>query len=239
MLKNLFKNKKSLQHTTDIHSHLIPFIDDGCQALDQSIMIITKLEEIGFKKIITTPHIMSHRFPNTKEKILKSYDILKNELVRKNINIDLGIGAEYYYDEHFVDLIKKDELLSFGDNYVLFEFSYNIKPFALRETMIMLRMAGYRPILAHPERYKYFTSEEDYLNLKDIGMSFQINSISTQGFYGKKVQKSVQTIIDLGLVDFIGSDIHSEKYLDSFVKSLQNKTYSKVMSKNNIKNDSL
>jgi len=239
MFTKLFNKEILLHHTTDLHSHLIPAIDDGSQTLEQSIKIIEKLEEIGFKKIITTPHIMSHRFPNTKEKIIKNHSILKNELIRRNININLDIGAEYYYDEHFVDLIKKDELLSFGDNYILFEFSYHIKPFALRETMLMLREAGYKPILAHPERYKYLSTKEDYLSLKKIGMFFQINNISTQGFYGKSVQKSVQIIIDLGLVDFIGSDIHSEKYLDSFIKSLQNKTYTKVMIKNNIKNDYL
>jgi len=194
---------------------------------------------LGFKKIITTPHIMSHRFPNTKETIMQAYAFLKARLEQENMVFNVEVAAEYYYDEHFLELIDKKELMCFGDNYILFELSYTVKPFVLEQTVSKLLKAGYKPILAHPERYTYYHSEEDYRRLKEMGLLFQINIISTQNFYGKKVKKSVEKIIDLGLVDFIGSDTHSQKYLDTFSASLKSKIYSQIMQKNSIRNDYL
>jgi tyrosine-protein phosphatase YwqE len=238
MFGRLF-NKFKLSHTTDIHSHLIPAIDDGSKSLEQSIQMIRYLYDMGFKKIITTPHIMSHRFLNDKKTILDGYDILKQELIEQDINIDIEVAAEYYYDDHFLDLIKKDEIMSFGDKYILFELSYHNKPLGLEQTVHQLLKLGYKPVLAHPERYTYYTKDEDYLNLKEMGLLFQINAISTQGFYGKAVQKAVQRVINLGIVDFIGSDIHSMRYLEAFQKSLKSKIYTQIITNNQIKNDYL
>lgn len=238
-LKPFSKKEKVTLHKTDLHSHLIPSIDDGTKSLEESIDIILQLQKLGFKKIITTPHIMSHRFKNTRKTVSYGYLELKNELARLDIDIDLQVAAEYYYDEYFLDLIDKDEILTFGDNYVLFELSYTVKPFMIEQTVDKLLRKGYKPVLAHPERYSYYSSEQDYRMLKEQGLFFQINTISMEGFYGKKVKKAVENIIDLGFVDFIGSDIHSQRYLDSFSNSIKSKMYSKLMSKNQIKNDYL
>ena len=232
-------NNKTLLHTTDLHSHLIPNIDDGTDSFEESVSIIKQLKEHGFRKIIITPHIMSHRFPNTSEKIQKVNYTLLHELKKMNIDIEVEVAAEYYYDEHFLKLIEKRELMTFGDNYILFELSYTVKPFMLEQTVAKLLEAGYKPILAHPERYRYYNTDAHYNNLKEMGLSFQINAISTEGFYGKKVKKTVEKIIDLGIVDFLGSDIHSQNYLDTFEKSLKNKIYKNIFKKNNIKNDYL
>jgi len=228
-----------LNHTIDLHSHLIPNIDDGLSDLEESIAIIKQLKIIGFNKIITTPHIMSHRFPNTKETINAGYELIKKELIKRKIDIEIEFAAEYYYDEYFVDLINKKELLTFGDNYVLFEFSYTSKPFMLQETVHQILEAGYKPILAHPERYTYYDKESDYTALKAMGLNLQINLNSTQGFYGKKVKKAVDKIVNLGIVDFIGSDIHSQRYMDSYYKSLQCNYYLEIFKKNKIKNNYL
>ena len=231
--------KIDLLHTTDLHSHLIPAIDDGVKNLRQSISIIRELKDIGFKKIITTPHIMRHRFPNSRDAILYRYEILKKELIKYNINVDLQVASEYYYDEHFLDLINKKELLTFGDNYVLFEFSFHVKPIGISQVVTRILELGYKPILAHPERYFFFNDINDYYALKDLGLLFQINLVSLDGFYGKKAKKSLEEIISAGLVDFVGSDIHSEKYVDAFSKTLKSKSYSKIFEKNYIKNDFL
>ncbi|SFV75489.1 Capsular polysaccharide synthesis enzyme Cap8C; Manganese-dependent protein-tyrosine phosphatase [hydrothermal vent metagenome] len=243
MFKKIFhKIKPSYNisyHTTDIHSHLIPSIDDGLKTLTTSIEIIKRFQDFGFKKIITTPHIKIDKFPNTQDIIYKNYELLQNELQKQNINIKLKVAAEYYYDEYFVELIHKKEILTFGNNYILFEFSNRYKPFQLEMTLSKLLEAGYKPVLAHPERYYYYHTEEHYKKLKDLGLLFQINAISTQGFYGKKVEKNINKIIDLGLVDFIGSDIHNQQYMDIFIKTLQSKNYLKILKKNNIQNDYL
>lgn len=228
-----------LQHTIDLHSHLIPNIDDGLSSLEESIAIINQLKVIGFKKIITTPHIMSHRYPNTKDTINPGYQLIKKELIKRKIDIEIEFAAEYYYDEYFLELINKKELLTFGDNYVLFELSYSSKPFMLKETVAKIIEAGYKPILAHPERYMYYSDESDYKVLKAMGLNLQININSTQGFYGKKVKKSVEKIVNLGIVDFVGSDLHSQRYMDAFYKSLQCEYYSEIFKKNEIKNNYL
>ena len=241
-LFNSFKpsaNMPDLLHTTDLHSHLIPGIDDGSSSLEQSIDLLKSIKSLGFKKIITTPHIMSHRFPNTKQNILEGYNLLKDELKAQNIDIQLEVGAVYYYDEHFLELIKKDELLTFGDNYILFELSYHNKPFGLEQTVHTLLSAGYKPIIAHPERYTYYTHESDYRQLKDMGLLFQINAISTVGFYGKNIQKTAEKLIKLGLVSFVGSDIHSQKYALAFEKALKSKIYNQIFTNNQIINDYL
>jgi protein-tyrosine phosphatase len=233
------EKKKLVYHTVDVHSHLLPNLDDGVQSLEESVEIITRLVSLGFKKIVTTPHVMKHRFPNARENIYSAYLLLQKTLSHRKVHVELEVAAEYYYDEHFLDLINKNELLTFGDNYVLFELSYKVKPFMLEQTIAKLIDKGYKPVLAHPERYGYYNKQEHYETLKDMGLYFQINMNSTQGFYGSKVQKAVEKIIDLGVVDFIGSDIHSHKYTDSFVKSLKGKIYSQIFAKNQIKNDML
>jgi len=247
MLNKLYKkivssSKQStseLLHTTDLHSHLLPAIDDGSQNMEQSIELLKKFEKLGFKKLITTPHIMSHRFPNKRKTIYENYNLLIDEMKKEKVNIELQVAAEYYYDEYFVKLIENKKLLTFGDNYILFEFSYHNKPFALEQTIYNLLKEGYKPVLAHPERYTFYTTKEDYQRLKDLGLFFQINLISTQGFYGKSVKKSVDIIIQNAMVDFIGSDVHNQKYVDSFSLSLKSKIYSKIMKTNQIKNSLL
>ena len=241
IFSSLFKNssKKNLPEnlSIDLHSHLIPGIDDGVKTLEESIEIISKLKELGFNKIITTPHIMSHRFPNTKEIILNGLEIVRRELKNQNIDIELEAAAEYYFDENFFNLIEKNDLLTFGDNYILFELSYINKPFGLEQTIFKLLSKGYKPILAHPERYSFFSSDfSKYDKLKNTGVRFQLNLNSTVGFYGKKPKKAAKYLVDNGLVDFVGSDIHSKRYLDSFSKAVYTKETHELFEKNKIKN---
>ena len=233
------KEQHALLHTTDLHSHLIPNIDDGVKSMQESVEILRQLESLGFKKVITTPHTMSHRFPNTQEIIHAGYKSLQERLQKEDIKITLEVASEYYYDENFLELIAKNELLSFGERHILFELSYNIKPIMLEQTVQQLLNAGYKPILAHPERYNYYSTPEHYLHLKEMGLLFQINAVSMQNFYGKKVKNAVEQIIKMGLVDFIGSDIHSQKYVDAYIQCIQSKAYAKIFENNSIKNDYL
>jgi len=240
IFKTLKKNDFNLNdfYSCDIHSHLIPNIDDGVKTLEDSIEIISSMKELGYKKLITTPHIMSHRFPNTKETILSGLKDVKNELIKRNIDIQIEAAAEYYYDEHFFAEIRNKNLLTFGDNYVLFEFSYTTKPFGLEQIIYELLDAGYKPILAHPERYSYFSSNPNkYNELKDMGLYFQINLNSLNNFYGKKPLKAAEYLVDNRLVDFVGSDIHSKRYFDSLKKFTQSSKFKEVFEKNQIKND--
>jgi len=240
-LANIFKPSSSNQilHSTDLHSHLIPGIDDGVGSFDESIEIIKQLQDLGFQKIITTPHIMHHRFANRQENIRTVFQQLKDEMKKHNLDISIEVAAEYYYDEYFLELIDKKELMSFGDKHILFELSYSLKPFMLEQAVAKLLSAGYRPILAHPERYIYYKTLEDYERVKDMGLLFQINAISLGGFYGKSVKRSAELLVEANMVDFIGSDIHSQKYLEAFSKVLQSSAYKRCFELNSIKNDTL
>lgn len=245
MLSKLFKSLSKKQnlplnyfYTTDIHSHLIPDIDDGVKTLEESISIIRNLKELGYQKLITTPHIMSHRFPNTKETILSGLEKVKMELKKQNIDIIIEAAAEYYYDEYFIELIRKKDLLTFGDNHILFELSYTANPFGLEQVVYELLNYGYKPILAHPERYTYYSqSLEKYHNLKDLGLLFQINLNSLNKFYGKNPKIAAEYLVENSLVDFVGSDIHSLKYFDSLNDYIQMGKLEEVFEKNQIKNN--
>lgn len=248
MIKSLFglgKNKKYKTsildyYQTDLHSHLIPGIDDGVKTLEESICIIRRFKELGYKKIITTPHIMAHRFPNTKETILDGLDEVKKELQNQNIEIEIEAAAEYYYDENFFNLIENEDLLTFGENYVLFELSYTQKPFGLEQTVFNLLSKGYKPILAHPERYSYYSSNlKKFEDLRDRGLRLQLNLNSLIGFYGKKPQKSAHYLVDNGLIDFVGSDTHAINYIDSFSQAIYTKVAHDIFEKNKIRNNSL
>lgn len=241
MFSKLFGIKSNtdfdLQYTTDLHSHLIPGIDDGVKTLEESIEIISKMKDLGFKKIITTPHIMSHRFPNTKEIILSKAKKVRKELKKRNIDIDFKAAAEYYFDEYFLEQIEKNDLLTFNDNYILFELSYTLKPLGLEPTIQNLIERGYKPILAHPERYSFLYSDySKYDKLKSTGVKFQINLNSLIGFYGRNPKKAAKYLVDNAFVDFVGSDIHAMNYFDSFKKAIMSSETSDTFKKNNILN---
>ena len=243
MLSKLFKNfmKKDFKledfYTTDIHSHLIPAIDDGVKSLEESIEIIKNMKSLGYKKIISTPHIMSHKYPNNKDNIKEGCELVKNELIKQNIDIEFDVAAEYYFDEYFIEKIREKDLLTLGDNYVLFELSYTSTPFGLEQVVFELLQNGYKPILAHPERYTYYSNSlEKYNSLKDLGLHFQINLNSLHKFYGMKPKIAAEYLVNNGLVDFVGSDIHSMRYFDSLKSFMQIGKLNEVFEKNQIKN---
>lgn len=239
IINSVFNNDTKKEITTDLHSHLIPEIDDGVNTLVESMIVIRKMKEIGFEKLITTPHIMSHRFPNSSDTIKRGFEKVQEEVINKSIDIKLDFAAEYYLDEHFLELIKQKDILSFGkENYVLFELSYTVPPLNLDTILFELQSAGYTPILAHPERYIYYTKNIDKLKeLKDRGVLLQINTNSIGAFYGKKVKSAVDEIIKEKMVDFAGSDAHGKKYVDLLENiTFKSKTYSNMLKTNNIKN---
>ena len=234
-----FKNKKNLIYT-DMHSHLIPAIDDGAKDLERSVELILALKAMNYKKIITTPHI-SDMFPNSSEQIKEGYGVLKNELLKRDIDIDIEIGAEYYADESFEKLLRKKDILSFGEkNYLLFELSYFSYPRDLESLIYDIKLAGYTPVLAHPERYTYFHhSLEEYYSLKNMGVLFQINLVSIVNYYSSDITKVVKELIVNGLVDFIGTDMHHRGYTKAIHSSFSSSLYSKIFKYNTILNDTL
>lgn len=241
-ISNLFNTNKSKTdyYHVDIHSHLVPAIDDGSKSMQESIDIIKEFKKLGFKKLITTPHIMQHRFPNTSKIILSGVTEVQNELVKQGIDIQLEVACEYYLDEHFMQLLEKRDILTFGDNYLLFELSYAMKPANLLALIYEIEVAGYQPILAHPERYLYLHDNFTlYEQLKERGVLFQVNLNSFSGYYSKAVQKTAMKILENGWIDFIGSDTHKLSHLEHFSKNYKGKIIEKIFEKNSIRNNQL
>ena len=223
----------------DIHSHLLPGIDDGVKTLKESIEVIKRFKFLGYHKLITTPHIFSEFYPNTAEIIQEKLYIVKNQLEKENINITLEASAEYYLDMGFLKLIEDDELLPFMGNYILFETPCNSRLMILDVAIESIIRKGYIPTLAHPERYHYLYSDnlELYKQLKRMGVLFQINLKSLQS-NSKNIKKTALKLIKAGLVDFIGSDAHRMRDIITLEKVLKSKEYQTIIRNNKLSNNS-
>lgn len=234
-LLDLFKNKKieplSLDWMgVDMHSHLIPGIDDGSKTLDESVALIKRLKNFGLRKLITTPHVMTEFYKNTPEIISEGLEKLQSALIKEGIDIEIEAAAEYYLDEVFMEKINSGEpLLTFGNNYILVETGFINKPRMLQETLFALETKGYKPIFAHPERYLYLHQDDELLDsLIDKDVTFQINLLSLTGYYSKPVKTLAEKLIDRNAVKFVGTDCHNHRYLDSLEDLPASKYYEKL-----------
>ena len=214
----------------DMHSHLIPGIDDGSKSMQESLDLISRLSGFGLRKLITTPHIMSEYYKNTPEIIRMGLEDLRKSVKAAGINIEIEAAAEYYLDEIFLEKVKDgDEILTFGDNYILVETGFINRPQMLLETLFQLEMSGYKPIFAHPERYQYLLGDKQLLeDLVDRSLLFQVNLLSLTGFYSKPVKDFAETLLERGLVRLFGTDCHNPRYLDMLESLPKSKNYQKI-----------
>ncbi len=233
LLSKLF-GKKDVQLEplrVDMHSHLLPALDDGAEDLEQSLTLVRKLSDMGYQKFIMTPHIMGDFYKNTPEGILGKLDVLRQAVKEEGIDVTLEAAAEYYLDEWFVERLEKGEkLLTFGDNYLLFETSYINRPHLLHDVIFQLKSLGYVPVLAHPERYTYlYESFEEFKKIYELGALFQLNLNSITGYYSGAAKKYAQKLIDHKMVDFVGTDCHAERHVKVLKKVHKDSYYAKVL----------
>jgi protein-tyrosine phosphatase len=215
---------------TDIHSHLIPGIDDGVKTIEESLDMIRAFSNLGYKKLITTPHIMSDYFKNTNEIIIEGLETVRAAVKKEGINIIIDAAAEYYLDENFMQKVKEEKVLHIGDKFLLFEISYINVPDNLTSVIFEIIVHGYTPLLAHPERYNFwYGKHEEYKNLKESGVLFQLNINSLTGYYGVPARKTAEWLIDENMVDFIGSDLHGPRHMDGLHRVMNEKYFRKLM----------
>ena len=206
---------------TDMHSHLIPGIDDGAQTIDESIQLIERLRDMGYKNLITTPHIKFDHYPNTSAVIQQGLQDLKKALAEREIDMPIKAAAEYYIDDHFMDLLERKDLLTVKDNEVLVEISFMIEPIQFHEILFQIQLAGYRPILAHPERYAFYHEKKDaYNDLKNRGCLLQLNVLALSGYYGKPVRQVAEKSLKEGLYAYCGTDMHHIRHADGMYNML-------------------
>ena len=200
----------------DIHSHILPGLDDGSPDIETSLELVKALSDVGINRLICTPHIIADIYRNTPEKINAALEILKKACLKYGLDTDISGAAEYMLDDHFMELLRtKQPLLTLRKNYILTELSYATAPNNLEQISFEININNYQPLMAHPERYLYYHDNYNaYYRLKDLGFFLQVNLLSLTGHYGKPVTKAAQFLFKNNLVDFVGSDIHHIGHLN-------------------------
>lgn len=200
----------------DIHSHILPGIDDGAKTLEESVQLVTEMAGWGFERLTCTPHI-TKKFRNTLEIIQEKFDILNNALSANGLSIDLRMSAEYRLNpETWPEILKSGQFMPIEDRYILMEFPIN-EPSDMgdldpMEEFLKVISLGLTPILPHPERY-FYLQHDDLLRYVDAGVKIQSNYGSLAGVYGSEVCKRAQALIDEGIVSFLATDMHNMQYI--------------------------
>ena len=220
---SIFRKKKTNKYLfpvnyVDIHSHIIPNIDDGSKTLEESVALLEKMNDLGITNFVFTPHIMEGVWENSSAKIKDHFTLLKNHLATTELkHLSIRYSAEYMLDNNFSKLLSKKDILPIKDNYILVEMSYLNPPIQLFEILFELQLKGYQPVLAHPERYTFYHNNFSiYEQLKKAGCLFQMNLLSSVGYYGRDVSITADKLLGNDLIDFVGSDIHHENHIKSF-----------------------
>lgn len=212
------KNKENFSFLqTDIHSHTIFGLDDGAKSEEDSLTLIKNMASAGFTSMVTTPHVHSDFYPNTRNDILGQYKKVTKILEENNVSIKYRAAAEYMINDGFMKLLDaKEELLTVYENYVLVEMSYLAESPFLNDALFQLQARGYSPILAHPERYNFYHHEyKQYRELKERGCLLQLNTIAITGYYGSHVKKAALKLLEDGLYDYCGSDMHHTRHFNA------------------------
>jgi protein-tyrosine phosphatase len=201
---------------SDMHSHLIPGIDDGAPDEETSLRLIAGLTDLGYKKIITTPHINADVFRNTPAIIGEGQAAVLRALQQKEMKVEFRAAAEYLMDDQFAATVSDGgSFLTIKDNLVLVELSFIVPALNLKDMLFQLQLNGYQPILAHPERYLYFAGNKAwYDQLRDSGCYFQLNLLSFADHYGREARDLALYLVKKGYVDYLGTDLHHSRHLE-------------------------
>jgi tyrosine-protein phosphatase YwqE len=185
---SFFRKKTEVNSTyfpiaVDMHSHVLPGLDDGSPDVETSVRLIRGMSELGIKKLIATPHIISDLYRNNPQNINAALNLLRNALAENNVQVQISAAAEYMMDSYFLELLNGTEpMMTIQDNILLTEFSYAAKPNEPEKFSFAIQTAGYSPILAHPERYSYYHGNYSiYHRLVDLGFMLQLNALSLTG----------------------------------------------------------
>lgn len=215
-----FSRRRASHHTyaglvADVHSHLLPGLDDGVQTLDESVAVIRVFQQLGYRKLVTTPHVMSDLYRNTVDTITNAHRQLTAHLEKQKIDITVEAAAEYYLDEILIETIREGKtLLTFGNHNLLFETNFMTEPLMLKEFIFNSKTKGYQPVLAHPERYLYLQNEAGKLeDLIHRGVLMQVNIGSLAGQYGPAAKQTGSFLVKQGWVSFLGSDCHNMNHV--------------------------
>ena len=244
----LFFGKKKVTQSVDLswlgadmHSHLIPGIDDGSPDMETSLALIRGLQQLGYRKLITTHHVLWEVYPNTTEIITAGLAELRQAVADEGLSIEIQAAAEYFIDEYFEELLKnKTPLLPISKNMVLVEFSMITAPMDLQEVLFEMQLQGYQPVIAHPERYIYLSSRKHFFDeLREAGALFQLNLLALTGYYGKAVQELAEYLVKNNYYSLAGTDLHGDRHLAALQKLSSLPLYTRLKETMVLKNSTL
>ncbi|MBK1441643.1 histidinol phosphatase [Parapedobacter sp. ISTM3] len=218
----------------DIHSHLLPGIDDGSPDAATSVGYIKRLQALGLSQFYATPHVLNDLYPNTRATINAALDQLKPVLPP---DVAMEAAAEYMIDDIFGTMWPPHFLLTLPDNYLLIEMSYVVENPQIDQYIVDLQAEGYKIIFAHPERYPFYHQRpERYEQFKELGCLFQMNLLSPTGYYNSQIQRAAQYLLKRGMIDLVGTDLHHRKHLAAIEKFVLSGDAHGLFKKNPIKN---
>lgn len=214
--KTTIKEAGLLDNFTDWHSHILPGVDDGIATMEDALAVLKEYEGLGVKKVWLTPHIMED-FPNTPEKLKERFEDLKKAWKG---NVEIALASENMLDTVFESRLESGDLLPIGEegNHLLVETSYYTPPYGLYDLLDKIKKKGYYIILAHPERYRYM-EEKDYHKLKEMGVLFQMNYLSSVGAYGETARKKAEWLLKKGYINYLGSDVHRLSHIKNHIEN--------------------
>lgn len=228
----------------DVHSHLLPALDEGAKNLEESLALVSELRALGFGKLIFTPHIMAGFYPNSPQIIKERLLILREYLEEKSIDITVEAAAEYYLDSFFMkELLSQNELLTFdseddGKQYLLFETQHLHQPKQLFEAIKRIVRKGYIPVLAHPERYNYLQRNRLLVHqLYETGLLFQVNINSFSGYYGAESRELADYLSVAQMISFLGTDCHKQEQIEMLQKTMESPMYKTMLRAGDILNN--
>ena len=247
MIGNFFSRQKKKNQDAivsglkiDLHSHLIPSIDDGSKSIEESLEILRGMRELGYEKVITTPHVMADAYQNSTRTILEGLHMLREAVATEGIEIEIEAAAEYYLDEELIARLKRGDILTIANEYLLFETSYFSKPLNFEEVVFEIQAKGYKPLLAHPERYRYIDKpREEFGRMKELGIYFQLDINSLGGYYGSQAKENARLLSEWGMISFLGSDVHHKKQVSFLKKVFRDQRYHALLRNNQILNETL
>jgi len=221
---SIFKRKSPLAAdlgwlSVDIHSHLLPGIDDGSPDVKTSINLIRGLYELGIRRFVCTPHVFKELYPNNSETITAAFKLVEMELGGTEMEVEIAAAAEYMVDENFRIL---DGLMCLPGKYLLIEMSYLNETPNIEQVIFDLQINGYKVILAHPERYNFYHNDRArFERFRDMGVLLQLNLLSVTGYYGKEVKRTADYLLEKKFYDLAGTDLHHDKHLSALIKAVE------------------
>lgn len=227
--------------TVDMHSHILPGIDDGAPDVETSLVLVRGLYDLGIRTCIATPHIIGDLYRNSDETIEPALLKLQQACKAAAIPMQISAAAEYMLDDYFMELLESGKpLRTLKNKLLLTELPYIAEPVNLQEMLFHIITAGYQPVLAHPERYLYFHHNFDlYRELKDQGFILQVNLLSLTGYYGKNVARAARFILDKGLAGFAGTDLHHGRHLSALQSETNRQLFQKYIRNTDLLNKEL